>query len=110
MPDRIGPRGYEWQHEVADIRELRKVTRGQDGAASVPRREMGKLRAQECGLQLAQTRVEARVFVLIANFRTVVAQMAQLVGELRVVRRHGTGVRQRAEIFAGIKTDRKSVV
>ena len=109
MPHGLGPRGDEGQDEITYAGELGKITRGEGGAAGVPRGEAGEFHAQGGGGEFVEAGIEAGRFVVVTLARAVVAEGAEFSGEFGVVGRDRAGVGERAEIFSGIKTDARRV-
>ena len=70
---------------------------------------MREFDAQQRGLQLVEPRIEAFEFVVVLGARAVVAPGPELVGQLRVVGGDGAAVAQRAQVFAGVKTEARRV-
>ena len=70
---------------------------------------MRQLGAQHGGLDLVQTRIDARQVVPVLHAAAVVAQLAQRGGQFVVIGGDGAAVAQRAEVLAGVEAEARRV-
>jgi hypothetical protein len=105
MPYGLRPQRDEREHKIANAAQLFEIPCGERRAPRVPSGEVRKFHAQKCRLHFFEPGIDAGVLVSITDLRTIVAQMAKFVRESSVVGGDRSGVGERAEIFARIKTD-----
>src|SRR5216684_4945061 len=109
MPDRLDAVRNMGQYELGNSSQPVQIPRGHVPAALVPIVETRQFHPQQRSLQRIEPRVESEHFVPVLHARAVVAQNADAVGELSVVRCYCAGIAIRAEVLSRIKAPAGSV-
>ena len=94
---RVGQRHFG---AAGRVREQTAVARGVGAAGLGPRGEMRRFHPQHRGLQRIQPEIAADGLMVVLRFAAVIAHQSDARGERRVVRRHQSGVAERAEVLA----------